>query len=85
MVSSASRTLLAVLLIVGLSTPVQSLAAPPGAKDVTVTLFQWPFARVASDCTNVLGPKGYGYVEVSPATEHIQGPQWWLSDRRAAR
>lgn len=22
---------------------------------------------------------GYGYVQVSPATEHIQGDQWWTS------
>ena len=26
-----------------------------------------------------LGPAGYGYVEVSPASEHIQGDQWWTS------
>ncbi|USX54017.1 alpha-amylase family protein [Lentzea sp. HUAS12] len=79
MVSSALRVLLTAALAVALCSPVQSLAAPPGAKDVTATLFQWPFARVASECTNVLGPKGYGYVEVSPATEHVQGPQWWTT------
>lgn len=54
-------------------------AAPPGAKDVTVTLFEWSFASVARECTNVLGPRGYGYVEISPPQEHIQGPQWWTS------
>lgn len=79
MVSSALRVLLAAVLLTGLCAPVQTLAAPPGTKDVTVTLFQWPFARVASECTGVLGPKGYGYVEVSPATEHVQGSQWWTS------
>ncbi|MCP2246565.1 alpha-amylase [Lentzea aerocolonigenes] len=79
MVSSALRVLLLSVLVAAVCTPVQSFAAPPGNKDVTVTLFQWPFARVASECTSVLGPKGYGYVEVSPATEHVQGPQWWTS------
>lgn len=54
-------------------------ASPPGGKDVTVTLFEWKFDSVARECTNVLGPKGYGYVEVSPAQEHIQGYQWWTS------
>ncbi|GAA1244494.1 carbohydrate-binding module family 20 domain-containing protein [Kitasatospora nipponensis] len=54
-------------------------AAPPGVKDVTATLFEWSFASVAKACTDTLGPKGYGYVEVSPAEEHIQGPQWWTS------
>src|SRR4051812_49914685 len=54
-------------------------AAPPGAKDVTATLFEWRFDSVASACGTVLGPKGYGYVEVSPPQEHIQGGQWWTS------
>lgn len=79
MVSSALRVLLTAVLVTGLCAPAQTFAAPPGNKDVTVTLFQWPFARVASECTGVLGPKGYGYVEVSPATEHVQGSQWWTS------
>lgn len=54
-------------------------AAPPGSKDVTATLFEWKFASVAKECTNTLGPAGYGYVEVSPPQEHVQGAQWWTS------
>ncbi|MEU6339783.1 carbohydrate-binding module family 20 domain-containing protein [Streptomyces sp. NPDC046977] len=54
-------------------------AAPPGNKDVTATLFEWKFASVAKECTSTLGPAGYGYVEVSPPQEHIQGSQWWTS------
>ncbi|MFF3561779.1 carbohydrate-binding module family 20 domain-containing protein [Streptomyces sp. NPDC002574] len=54
-------------------------AAPPGSKDVTATLFEWKFASVAKECTSALGPAGYGYVEVSPPQEHIQGAQWWTS------
>nr|WP_254552868.1 carbohydrate-binding module family 20 domain-containing protein [Kitasatospora sp. MMS16-BH015] len=54
-------------------------ATPPAAKDVTATLFEWTYASVAKACTDTLGPKGYGFVEVSPAQEHIQGPQWWTS------
>ncbi|MET8151995.1 alpha-amylase family protein [Actinoplanes sp. NPDC049668] len=57
----------------------RAAAAPPGAKDVTATLFQWNFASIASACTTTLGPSGYGYVETSPPQEHIQGPQWWTS------
>ena len=80
MVSASRRALgaIVVLLFSLLAVP-QTFAAPPSAKDVTATLFQWPFSRVAAECTNVLGPRGYGFVEVSPATEHIQGPQWWTS------
>ncbi|MFG2300489.1 carbohydrate-binding module family 20 domain-containing protein [Actinacidiphila glaucinigra] len=54
-------------------------AAPPGSKDVTATLFEWKFASVAKECTGTLGPAGYGYVEVSPPQEHVQGAQWWTS------
>ncbi len=56
-----------------------AVATPPGAKDVTATLFEWSFSSVAKACTDTLGPKGYGYVEVSPPQEHIQGQQWWTS------
>ncbi|MFE3767162.1 carbohydrate-binding module family 20 domain-containing protein [Streptomyces sp. NPDC059104] len=57
----------------------QAQAAPPGGKDVTAVLFEWRFDSVAAACTGTLGPAGYGYVQVSPPQEHIQGPQWWTS------
>ncbi|CAG7656310.1 carbohydrate-binding module family 20 domain-containing protein [Actinacidiphila bryophytorum] len=57
----------------------QAQATPPGSKDVTATLFQWRYDSVAKACTDQLGPAGYGFVEVSPATENIQGDQWWTS------
>jgi alpha-amylase len=66
-----------VVLVVGLAAPAQ--ARPPGPRDVTAVLFEWRFASVARACTDVLGPAGYGYVQVSPPAEHIQGPQWWTS------
>ena len=61
------------------ATQQQAQATPPGNKDVTATLFQWTYASVAKECTSTLGPDGYGFVEVSPATEQIQGSQWWTS------
>ncbi|WP_433830692.1 carbohydrate-binding module family 20 domain-containing protein [Actinoplanes sp. CA-015351] len=54
-------------------------AAPPGSKDVTAVMFEWKFASIATECTNRLGPLGYGFVQVSPPQEHIQGSQWWTS------
>ncbi|MEV0372862.1 alpha-amylase family protein [Streptomyces sp. NPDC050636] len=70
-----------VLAAAGLATlaPWSSQATPPGEKTVTATLFEWKYADVAKACTDQLGPAGYGYVEVSPASEHIQGGQWWTS------
>ncbi|MFJ9473344.1 alpha-amylase [Streptomyces caniferus] len=60
-------------------TPQPAVAAPPGAKDVTAVLFEWRYDSVAAECRSSLGPAGYGYVQVSPPQEHIQGPQWWTS------
>ncbi|MER5845525.1 carbohydrate-binding module family 20 domain-containing protein [Streptomyces sp. NPDC002012] len=54
-------------------------ASTPGGKDVTAVLFEWKFDSVARACTDSLGPAGYGYVQVSPPQEHIQGGQWWTS------
>ncbi|MDY7089379.1 MAG: carbohydrate-binding module family 20 domain-containing protein [Actinomycetota bacterium] len=55
--------------------------ANPGAKDVIVHLFEWPWASIASECTNVLGPRGFGGVQVSPPQEHVvlpgAGYPWW--------
>ncbi|MFB7495448.1 alpha-amylase family protein [Streptomyces sp. NPDC056161] len=59
--------------------PTVAQASPPGTKDVTAVLFEWKYASVARECTNTLGPAGYGYVQVSPPAEHIQGAQWWTS------
>ncbi|MGW4940821.1 carbohydrate-binding module family 20 domain-containing protein [Actinoplanes sp. NPDC004185] len=53
----------------------------PGAKDVIVHLFEWPWASVANECTTTLGPKGFGGVQVSPPQEHVvlpgSGYPWW--------
>ncbi|MFF4607156.1 alpha-amylase family protein [Streptomyces sp. NPDC001339] len=70
-----------VLAAVGLATvaPWPSQATPPGQKTVTATLFERKYVEVAEACTEQLGPAGYGYVEVSPASEHVQGAQWWTS------
>ncbi|SDP33615.1 alpha-amylase [Actinopolyspora xinjiangensis] len=59
--------------------PPQSRADLPSDKDVTAVLFEWDYASVAEECTNRLGPAGYGAVQVSPPQEHIRGPQWWTS------
>ncbi|MGN8026325.1 carbohydrate-binding module family 20 domain-containing protein [Microbacterium sp. 22242] len=55
--------------------------AGPATKDVTAHLFQWPWKSVAEECKHVLGPDGYGAVQVSPPQAHVelkdQGYPWW--------
>ncbi|MEU9952005.1 alpha-amylase family protein [Streptomyces sp. NPDC047939] len=77
----ARATLAGLLAAAGITAlaPWTSQATPPGEKTVTATLFEWKYDAVAQACTDSLGPAGYGYVEVSPASEHIQGDQWWTS------
>ncbi|MFR9722373.1 alpha-amylase [Streptomyces sp. MS19] len=80
-----SRTVLAGLLaaagsVVSLTaTAPAARAAPPGERDVTAVLWNWDFPSIARECADRLGPAGYGYVQVSPPQEQIQGDQWWTA------
>ena len=53
----------------------------PAERDVIVHLFEWPWDSVAAECTEVLGPRGFGGVQVSPPQEHVVLPErgfpWW--------
>ncbi|MGZ0145961.1 alpha-amylase [Kribbella sp. WER1] len=74
------RRFLIVLLSLSLIAPVAK-AAPSGDRDVIVQLFEWNWNSVARECGQVLGPKGYGAVQVSPPQEHVvlpgSGYPWW--------
>lgn len=61
-----------------------AVAAPSGAKKVIVQLFEWNWPSVASECQSTLGPKGYGYVQVSPPQEHVRATSGgWRTSRSA--
>ena len=49
------------------------------AGDVSVHLFEWRWADIATECEQVLGPAGWRAVQVSPPQEHavINGAPWW--------
>ncbi|MFF9627935.1 carbohydrate binding domain-containing protein [Streptomyces fradiae] len=69
-------------LTAALAAPAQPAVAAPtanGDKTVTAVLFEWNFDSIARECTRTLGPKGYGYVQVSPPQERIQGSAWWTA------
>ncbi|KAK0197757.1 glycoside hydrolase family 13 protein, partial [Armillaria mellea] len=51
--------------------------APSGNNTVIIQMFEWNWDSIASECTNFIGPAGYGFVQVSPPAEHITGSQWW--------
>ncbi|MFI9001780.1 carbohydrate binding domain-containing protein [Streptomyces sp. NPDC053541] len=82
--SRTTAALGAIAVALGLASPLVAPAHPAaalpdanGAKKVTAVLFEWNFASIARECTRTLGPKGYGFVQVSPPQERIQGSSWW--------
>lgn len=54
-------------------------ATAAGARDVGVQLFQWTWDAIATECTDHLGPAGYGWVLTSPPQEHVLGSEWWTA------
>ncbi|SEF81228.1 alpha-amylase [Actinacidiphila yanglinensis] len=60
--------------------PVTAAASGGNGSDVTANLFMWNWSSVASECTDQLGPKGYGSVLVSPPQDSIRlsgAHPWW--------
>lgn len=50
---------------IAFATPAQAANFNPA--DTSVQMFRWKWTDVAKECTNWLGPQGYGAVQVSPA------------------
>jgi alpha-amylase len=53
------------------------LAPAQLAHDVSVNLFEWSWPSVATECKTVLGPAGYGSVQVAPPEDSLAIPQYW--------
>jgi alpha-amylase len=75
-----------------LSTSVVPLVQPPPVAfghptarrgDVIANLWEWNWKSIARECTSVLGPAGYGAVQVAPPENSINNPNsttkhpWW--------
>ena len=54
-------------------------AAPTASRNVIANLFEWNWVSVGAECQSFLGPRGYGFVQVSPPQEHVTGQQWWIA------
>ncbi|MFR9798759.1 carbohydrate-binding module family 20 domain-containing protein [Streptomyces sp. MS06] len=56
-------------------------AGSPNGGDVIANLWEWNWPSVAAECTTVLGPKGYGAVQVAPPQDSIRldrsSHPWW--------
>ena len=49
-----------------------SWGAQHQVRDVSANLFEWNWPSVATECTKVLGPAGYGSVQVSPPADSLK-------------
>ncbi|GGM71971.1 carbohydrate-binding module family 20 domain-containing protein [Dactylosporangium sucinum] len=70
---------LAAALAVPLLNSDRKAEAAVGDNDVIANLWLWPWNSIASECTNVLGPAGFGAVQVAPPEDSISvaGHPWW--------
>jgi alpha-amylase len=70
----------AILALVLNVTPGAIAQSTPGAQgDVIANLWEWNWHSVGQECTTVLGPDGYGGVQVAPPQDSyaISGHQWY--------
>lgn len=61
-------------LFAGIAAPTQAALNPA---DTSVQMFRWKWNDVAKECTNWLGPQGYGAVQVSPPHASANVGPWW--------
>ena len=52
-------------------------AATLNARDTSVQLFEWSWNDIATECTQWLGPQGYGGVQISPPGASKNANGWW--------
>ncbi|SFA78868.1 alpha-amylase [Amycolatopsis marina] len=86
--STRNRALAAIVAVLPATALLTSVTAAPAAakpqaddRGVIVNMFQWNWDSVAAECAEVLGPQGFGGVQVSPPQESISLPgadhPWW--------
>ncbi len=62
------------LSIAGFATPSHAVLNNPST---SVQMFQWSWNDIATECTQFLGPKGYGAVQISPPGASKVANGWW--------
>lgn len=84
--TAATRLVLATAVVAGAVLPLTlgvatQAAGDSNGGDVIANLFEWNWTSVAAECTDVLGPKGYGAVQVAPPEDSIRlagsTHPWW--------
>ena len=58
-----------------IATAAQAITFNP--RDTSVQMFRWRWNDIAKECTNWLGPQGFGAVQVSPPQASLNNTSWW--------
>lgn len=69
------KSLLAAGLLTGVAMAPAHAAFNPA--DTSVQMFRWKWNDIAKECTNWLGPQGFGAVQVSPPQASASLGAWW--------
>ena len=77
--SKLSTQVLAALGIIaaGVAMSPAAAAATLNPSDSSVQLFKWSWSDIATECTQWLGPQGYGGVQISPPSAAMSNGNWW--------
>lgn len=54
-----------------------SAQAALNPRGTSVQMFHWKWKDIAKECTNWLGPQGFGAVQISPPTAAMNGVNWY--------
>ena len=65
------------LLLVPMLSVSSAQAAVLNPRGTSVQMFHWKWKDIAKECTNWLGPQGYGAVQISPPTAAMNGVNWY--------
>ena len=71
------RSILAATALLGGAFATDVQAANFNAADTSVQMFRWKWNDIAKECTNWLGPQGYGAVQISPPHASANLGPWW--------
>src|SRR5947209_12978745 len=68
-----------IFLIPNARSQVAAQSTPANGHDVIANLWEWNWPSIAHECTTVLGPSGYGGVQVAPPEDSLRlgTPQWY--------
>jgi alpha-amylase len=77
MPSTLSRGLRASALAASLAAAFSGSAFALNPSDTSVQMFEWSWNELATECTQFLGPQGYGGIQISPPHAAKVTGNWW--------